>query len=68
MMNSGSEMIASEETETVWSSGRPARTADTTPRTSAIGIIRSAVIPARTNELTIFGRISSQIGDSPPAA
>ena len=36
MMNSGREMTASEETETAWSSGRPARTADTTPRMRAM--------------------------------
>ena len=68
MMNSGSEMTASEVTEMAWSDGRPARTPARMPNTSASGTMMSAVIPARMNELTIFGRIRSQIGDSPPAA
>ena len=66
--NSGRATIANDAVEMPWSSGRPARTAERTPRSSDSGIIRIVTRPARISEFAILSWIWPQIVSFPPAA
>src|SRR5215211_3642459 len=60
--NSGRAMAASAPIEIAWSSGLPAKTADSAPSARESGIMRSAVTVARMREFLTGSAIRSQTG------